>query len=66
MADWYVPTPPRLSGAVGVPTFLGAVAQEVPDPSPGVNSVLWGVGGAPGTFGPTPPPEDRWPVPAKH
>jgi len=55
---WYEPAPPRHSGAVGVPRFVGADPQDVPDPSPGVNSVLWD-----GTIGPTPPPEDRWPVP---
>lgn len=42
------------SGSVGVPVFTGRVPQPVPDPSPGVNSVLYD-----GTMGPTPSPDDR-------
>jgi len=41
-------------GAVGRPKWTAGLPGQVPDPSPGVNSVLWD-----GTMGPTPAPAQR-------
>ena len=41
-------------GSVGMPTYTGMEAEPVPDPSPGSFSVLYD-----GTWGPTPPEDER-------
>jgi len=50
----YQPLGFRNDGRVGVPRFIAGDPEEVPDPSPGVMSVIWA-----GHFAPTPSPEDR-------